>query len=38
MNANQFGFLKVAEPVEYFLALDWRKFRQQFQDFSFAHG
>ena len=38
MNINEFGFLKVTEPVEYFLALGWPKFGQQLQDFSFAHG
>jgi hypothetical protein len=38
MNVNEFGFRKVTQPVEYFLALGGRKFGQQLQDFSFAHG
>jgi len=38
MNGPQFGFLKITEPVEYFLPFVRPEGGQEIQDFSFAHA
>jgi hypothetical protein len=37
MNGPQLGFLKITEPVEYFLPFVRAERGQEIQDFSFAH-
>jgi hypothetical protein len=38
MSLTEFGFLKIAETVKYFLAVRRPQFGQQFKDLSFAHA
>jgi hypothetical protein len=38
MHGPQVGFLKITEPVEYFLPFVRSECGQKFQDFSFTHA
>jgi hypothetical protein len=38
VDVTEFGFLKIAETVQYFLPVRRPQFGQQFKDLSFAHA